>query len=169
MCRANEVLADEDLAAWLTEIEQACQLTASDGTARTVGRRENEAEIFAGGQRPEGRIFSGPSVNGEVWRRAAARIAEKAQQTTGGPAWLRLDDTGTLFHLTDRSAQPMQGLLADLQLNVAAALAAAPHVRGIVLSSGVMVNPGNARDETAWGASRSANADRTRASSPYTR
>jgi len=84
-------------------------------------------------------------------------------------AWLRLDDTGTLFHLTDRSAQPMQGLLADLQLNVAAALAAAPHVRGIVLSSGVMVNPGNARDETAWGASRSANADRTRASSPYTR
>jgi hypothetical protein len=149
-CRAVETLSEKDQAAWLDEIRQACQRTAADVAPRTISRGESKADVFAAGQRPPGQIFSGPALNTEVWQRVANRIADKARQTTGTPAWLRIDDTGTLFHLTDRSTQPLQDLLADLQLNATAALNDAPHVRGIILSTGVLVNPGNRRDETVW-------------------
>jgi hypothetical protein len=150
-CHADEVLSDTELTAWLDEIAQACQCTAADGSARTIRRRENHADVFAAGQRPAGQVFSGPVVNGEVWRRVSTRIAEKAKQTIGNPSWLRIDDTGALLRLTDRSAQPLHSLLGDLQANANAALADAPHVRGIVLSGGVVIDPGNGHEETAWG------------------
>jgi hypothetical protein len=118
---------------------------------RTITWRDSETGVFPAGRRPAGRIFSGPAVFGDIWRRVATRIGDKAEQTTGCPAWLRIDDTGALLRFTDRSAQPLHSLLADLQLNVAAALVDAPHVRGVILSGGMMINPGNARDETAWG------------------
>lgn len=149
-CYAHEVLAAGQLDSWLQEIAQACRATAADGTARTVRYRENHLEVFAEGHRPAGPIFSGPVIRGDVWRRVADRIAEKARQTIGGMAWLRIDDTGALLRLTDRSAQPLQNILADLQLNVSAALADSSHVRGVILSDGVMIDPGNARDQTAW-------------------
>ena len=92
-------------------------------------------------------------INTEAWRRVGTRIAEKGRQTAGSPAWLRIDDTGALFRLTERGTQPLGALLKDLQGNANAALANAPHVRGIVLGGGTMIDPGTARDETAWGPS----------------
>jgi hypothetical protein len=92
-------------------------------------------------------------INTEAWRRVGTRIAEKARQTADSPAWLRIDDTGALLRLTDQSTQPLQILLRDLQSNANAALADAPHVRGIILGVGTMIDPGTARDETAWGQS----------------
>jgi hypothetical protein len=153
-CQADEVLPDTELTAWLDEIAQACQCTAADGNTRTASRRENRADVFAAGQRPAGQVFSGPTVISEVWSRVGTRIAEKGKQTAGRPAWLRIDDTGALLRLTDRSAQPLHMLLGDLQANANAALADAPHVRGIILSAGVMIAAGNGRDETAWGQGR---------------
>jgi hypothetical protein len=150
-CRADEILSDTELAAWLDEIAQACQRTAADGRSRTISCRESHADVFAAHQRPAGQIFSGPVVNSEMWRRVGVRIAEKAKQTVGSSSWLRIDDTGALLRLTDRSAQPLDNLLRDLQTNADAALAGAPHVRGIILSGGVMIDPGNSHDETAWG------------------
>lgn len=150
-CHADEVLSDTELTAWLDEIAQACQRTAADRQTRTIRLRENHADIFTAGQRPAGQVFSGPMVNSEVWRRVGIRIAKKARQTTGSSAWPRIDDTGALFRLTDRSAQPLDALLGDLQANTDAAVANAPHVRGIVLSGGTIIDPGNAHDETAWG------------------
>jgi hypothetical protein len=150
-CRASEVLADMDLAAWLEKIGRACAQTASDGRPRTIEQGENQASVFPAGERPGKEVYSGPAVRSEVWRRVAVRIGQKAAQTAGGPAWLRIDDTGALFRLTDRSTQPLEYLLADLQFNAAIALDGAPHVRGIVLSGGVLRNPGNGRKETSWG------------------
>lgn len=148
-CRSAEILGEEDLSAWLAEIGQACERTAMDDHARTVVWGGSEAGIFPAGQRPAGRIFSGPVVTGDVWRRVAVRIGEKAKQTTGTTAWLRVDDTGALLRFTARSVQPLHGLLADRQANVATALAETPHVRGVILSGGTITNSGSARDETA--------------------
>ena len=149
-CDAGEVLADDDLQDWAHEIAEACRATAADGTARNVAYRASRAEVFAEGQRPVGRIFHGPVIVGDVWRRVAVRIAEKARQTIGSPTWLRIDDAGALLRLTDRSAQPLPNLLADLQFNVGLALADSPHVRGVILSDGAMIDPGNAKELTAW-------------------
>jgi hypothetical protein len=80
-------------------------------------------------------------INTEAWRRVGTRIAEKGRQAAGSPAWLRIDDTGALFRLTDRSTRPLEDLLKDLQANTNAALADAPHVRGIVLGSETMIDP----------------------------
>jgi hypothetical protein len=99
---------------------------------------------------PAGPIFTGPPIIGDVWQRVAIRIAEKAKQTVGAPSWLRIDDTGALFRLTDRSAQPLQDLLADLLYNVRLALTDAPHVRGVILTSGVTVDLGDVRERTTW-------------------
>jgi hypothetical protein len=152
-CQADEILPDAELTAWLDELARAGQLTAADGKTRTVPHGENKADVFAAGQRPAGQVFSGPMINTEAWRRVGIRIAEKGRQTAGSPAWLRIDDTGALFRLTDRGTQPLEALLKDLQGNANAALADAPHVRGIVLGGGTMIDPGTARDETAWGPS----------------
>jgi hypothetical protein len=150
VCDSAEVLGERDLSAWLAETGQACERTAADGRTRTVAKGGSKASVFPTGQRPAGRFFTGPVIAGDVWRRVAIRIGEKAEQTTGSAAWLRIDDTGALLRFTDRSTQPLESLLADLQLNVAAALAGAPHVRGIILSGGTMIDPGNAQDVTAW-------------------
>jgi hypothetical protein len=89
-------------------------------------------------------------ITGDVWPRVAARIAEKAKQTMGRVAWLRMDDTGALLRLTDRSAQPLADLPADLQLNVSDALSDSPHVRGVILSDGTMTDAGHVREQTEW-------------------
>jgi hypothetical protein len=152
-CQADAVLPDAELTAWLEDLALAARLTAADGKTRAVSHGENNADVFAAGQRPAGQVFSGPMINTEAWRRVGTRIAEKARQTVGSPAWLRIDDTGAVFRLTDRGTQPLAALLKDLQGNANAALADAPHVRGIVLGGGTMIDRGTASDETAWGPS----------------
>ncbi len=149
-CDAGEVLADDELDGWVQQIAQACQAAAADGVARPVSYRASQVTVFANGQRPAGSIFNDPMITGDVWPRVAARIAEKAKQTTGGLAWLRIDDTGALLRLTDRSAQPLADLLADLQLNVSTALSGSPHVRGVILTDGTMTDVGNVREQTRW-------------------
>jgi hypothetical protein len=149
-CQARDVLPDDELSGWLQEITQACQATAADGARRSASHGASRADIFAAGGRPPGPVFSCPMITGDTWRRVAVRIAEKAKQTIGGSAWLRIDDTGALLRLTDRSAQPLPNLLADLHLNVSAALAESPHVRGIILSDGATIDPARAREQTAW-------------------
>lgn len=150
-CRALEILPGAELTAWLDELARAARLTAADGKTRTVSHGENKAVVFAAGQRPIGQVFSGPMISTEAWRRVGTRISEKASQTVGSAAWLRIDDIGALFRLTDRGTQPPGALLKDLQGNAKAALADAPHVRGIILGGGTLIDPGTARDETAWG------------------
>lgn len=152
-CQADEILPDPELTPWLDDLALAARRTAEDGKTRTVSHRENKADVFAAGQRPAGQVFSGPMISTEAWRRVGTRIAEKGRQTADGPAWLRIDDTGALFRLTDRGTQPLAALLEDLQGNANAALADAPHIRGIILGGGTMIDPGTARDQTAWGPS----------------
>jgi hypothetical protein len=155
-CHAGQILADTDLAEWLEEVTLACQQTAADSAPRTIRQDDNEISIFAAGQRPDNKVFSGPLLTGDLWPRVARRITDKARQTAGCPAWLRIDDTGPLFQLTDRTRQPLPGLLDDLHANTSIALAHAPHVRGIILSTGALTSSGTPRTETAWTGSGSA-------------
>jgi hypothetical protein len=150
-CYAREILPEADLESWIDRVSVACQQTAADGRTRLIRHRENEVEIFAAGKRPAGEIFRGPFISGDMWQRVAARIASKAAQTADGPAWIRIDDTGALFHLTERSREPLADLLADLHHNTRIALQDAPHVHGIILGTGALVNPGDPRDETVCG------------------
>jgi hypothetical protein len=149
-CRAGQILTDTDLADWLEEVTLACQQTATDSAPRTVRRDDNEISIFAAGKRPDNQVFRGPLLTGDMWTRVARRITDKASQTAGCQAWLRIDDTGPLFQLTDRTRQPLPGLLDDLHANISIALADAPHVRGIILSTGALTSSGTPRTETAW-------------------
>jgi hypothetical protein len=149
-CHAPEILQDGEIAQWLGEAALACRQTALDGNARVIGHGQSHVEIFAPGQRPAGQVFDGPFISGDLWPRVANRIAEKARQTAGDPAWIRIDDVGPLFHLTDRGRQPLQGLLADLHHNVGTVLDDWPHVRGLILSTGALINSGQPEDATAW-------------------
>src|SRR6266540_924090 len=111
--RAEEVLDDDATTQWLTDIEDGCQRTAADGRHRAVRRGGNTAEIFPQGERPGTHTIEGPPISGDLWTRVAARLAEKVKQTRGGPpTWLRIDDIGTMFHLTDWSASPLPERLA---------------------------------------------------------
>jgi hypothetical protein len=62
VCRSAEVLSEKDLAVWLAEIGQACERSAVDGQTRTVARNGSETSTFPAGQRPAGRVFTGPSL-----------------------------------------------------------------------------------------------------------
>lgn len=148
--RATEILDDEATEQWLTDVEKACQRTANDGRHRTVAHSGNTAEIYPPGQRSGTSISEGPLVTGDLWKRVAARLNDKIKQTHGGPpAWLRIDDIGTMFHLTDWSARSLPDRLADLVHNIGVALADAPHVRGVILTGGDDAST-SVIEDTAW-------------------
>jgi hypothetical protein len=148
--RATEILDDEATEQWLTEVGDACQRTADDGRRRTVAHGGNTAEVYPPGQRPDTSISVGPLVTGDLWKRVAARLEKKIGQTHGGPTtWLRIDDIGTMFHLTDWSARSLPDRLADLVHNINVALADAPHVRGVIITGGDDPST-SVTEETVW-------------------
>ena len=123
-----------------------CGRDHADRAARRSCRRS-----LPEGQRPTSTVSTGPAQFRDVWERVAARLEEKAEQTRGGPpAWLRIDDVGTMFKLTDWSAAPLPERLAQLAHNVGIALAGAPHVRGVILTGGDQYAAAGAVGETAW-------------------
>jgi hypothetical protein len=145
------VLDDKQTVQWLAEIDTAARLTLADGTPRTVRLEGAIAEVFPEGQRPTSTLSTGPAQFHDVWGRVAVRLAEKAKQTCGGPpAWLRIDDVGAMFKLTDWSRAPLPDQLAQLAHNVGVALADAPHVRGVILTGGDQFAAMGAAGETAW-------------------
>lgn len=146
----DELLDNEDTADWLARAEDAALLTAEDGLHRTVQSASCTVTIAPEGQLPEVR-WTGPMHTQDVWARVATRLQEKAKQTRGGPpAWLRLDDVGALFKLTDWSARPLAQRLEQLADNIAISLAQAPHVRGVILTGATQYAADGAVGETAW-------------------
>ena len=149
--RMDEILDKDATAQWLTDIEAGCRLTARDERTRTVTHGANTAEIFPEGQRPGTTVSEGPPLAADLCKRVEARLGSKARQTVGGPpAWIRIDDIGTMFHLTDWSARPLPQRLADLAHNIGIALADAPHVHGVVLTGGDRLAPAAVAAETAY-------------------
>jgi hypothetical protein len=145
------MLDDQETRQWLAELDTAVRLTAADATPRTVRLEGAVAEVFPEGQRPTSTVSTGPAQFRDVWGRVAARLEEKAKQTYGGPpAWLRIDDVGTMFKLTDWSAAPLPERLAQLANNVGVALADTPHVRGVIITGGDQYAATGAAGETAW-------------------
>ncbi len=149
--RIDAVLDDKQTVQWLAEVDTAARLTAADGIPRTVRLKGAVAEVLPEGQRPTSTVSTGPAQFHDVWGRVAVRLEEKAKQTRGGPpAWLRIDDVGAMFKLSDWSAAPLPDRLAQLAHNVGVALSDAPHVRGVILSDGDQSAATGAAGETAW-------------------
>lgn len=95
--------------------------------------------------------FSYPLLAGDMWTRLGRRMVEKAEQTKGGPpAWIRVDDQGGIFLLTDWAQADGHQQLQRLQRNVQATLCGFSHVRGVILSAGVGI--GVASPEVSFGA-----------------
>ncbi|MEV1143240.1 hypothetical protein [Micromonospora sp. NPDC049799] len=151
VAQLDEVLGEAETEQWLLNISAAALATGKDGKQRAVRAGECSVHVFAKGERPAGTILTGPALTSDAWLRVAARLASKVKQTSGGPpAWLRIDDVGTLFRLTDWSTRPLSQRLRDLSLNIGVALADAPHVRGVILSGGLEYAGSGAAGETAW-------------------
>jgi hypothetical protein len=150
----DEVLDDQTTLQLLDDAEAAARLTSEDGIHRTAGVGANTVELAPEGQLPSPRS-NRPMQLQDVWRRVATRLEQKAKQTLGGPpAWLRLDDVGALFHLTDWSRRSLIVRLEQLVGNVAISLANAPHVHGVILTGAVQYAAAGAIGETAWMESR---------------
>jgi hypothetical protein len=146
---------------WLADIEDACQRTATDAEHRAVRYGGNIVEIDPAGQRPEPATSSGPLVAGDLWTRVAARLETKVRQTRGGPpAWLRIDDIGMMFDLTDWSTSPLPERLAQLEHSINVALAGAPPTCGMSSSAAATTRP--TRRGTGWPKARSPCADHCR-------
>jgi hypothetical protein len=148
---AEEILDGPATTLWLADIEDACRHTAADGEHRTVKYSGNIMEIYPAGQRPQSATSAGPLVTGDLWTRVATRLETKVRQTHGGPpAWLRIDDIGMMFHLTDWSASPLPERLAQLEHNINIAITDAPHVRGVILTGSDHPASTPAVTQTAW-------------------
>ena len=140
------VLDQEDIEAWFVDGAKAAARTASDGQIRTVQSGANRLTVGPRGTRP-GLVHDGPPLDTDLGERLQRRLLSKSKQTAGGPpAWIRLDVDPTLFALTGLSAMPPRERLQLLSTTIDTWLAAAPHVVGVLLSSGT--GAGSHPDET---------------------
>ncbi|WNV84922.1 hypothetical protein [Umezawaea sp. Da 62-37] len=81
--------------------------------------------------------------------RDSPRLAKKIRQTAGGPpAWIRVDDVGDLFQLTDWSTKSLPHRLDDLATNIAILLQGTPHIRGVLLTDGTPRTSGSVEEYT---------------------
>jgi len=131
-------LTDEELWCFLAEVERASAATAADGTSRTVDLGYAFVTTYPRGGRPElASIFEGPLLGGDMWRRFARRLREKAARTSGaGRTWLRIDEVGGLFSLTPAGQMPLDQQLALVSANIRSELGDYPHICGVVLGHG---------------------------------
>jgi hypothetical protein len=82
-----------------------------------------------------GGSLSGVGIPTDEWQRVARTLRRKASQVSGEvPAWIRLDDTLVLWHLTQASAGPRETMHSALAQLTAELIEDFPHVTGVVLS-----------------------------------
>lgn len=130
-------------AQWLQRIEYTARAVREDGKARTVVDEPGTVLIS-----PE--LLSAPSVSGvplrgDGWRRLARTMRGKGQQTVGVPAaWIRIDALDGLFQFTAWSNLPAAQRVDVLAAAVRNVFDGAPHVAGLVISSGSATSPGAA-------------------------
>ncbi|HWO68147.1 MAG TPA: hypothetical protein VNO31_49750, partial [Umezawaea sp.] len=147
--RSHEPLDDETAAVWADELAQVCAATGADGTTRTYDYQGTTAQVYPAGLQPSGNVYEGPLLQGELWGRVAKRLAKKIEQTAGGPpAWIRIDEVGDLFQLTDWGTKPLPHRLDDLATNIAILLQDAPHIRGVLLTDGTPRTSGSVQEYT---------------------
>jgi hypothetical protein len=132
---AVDAVAAVDLPGFLDHVREAAVAVHRDGQPRTVS--VEGLVITVQQDAPEKRRLDGPPIGGDMWPRLARRLTTKAEQTVGGPpAWIRVDEQGGLFAVTDWATAPPNEQLARLIHNVQATLAGFTHVRGVILSHG---------------------------------
>jgi len=147
--RSDERLDDTAAALWADELAQVCAATGADGTPRSYDYQGTTAQVYQAGQQPSGSVYEGSLLEGDRWGRVAKRLAKKIRQTAGGPpAWIRIDEVGDLFQLTDWSTKPLPHRLDDLATNIAILLQDAPHIRGVLLTDGTPRTSGSVEEYT---------------------
>jgi hypothetical protein len=118
-------------------LHEAAAIVRASGMARTV-RDVGVRLTVARRDGPDApTTFTGPPEASDPIRRLLARLRSKADQTAGGPpAWIRLDELGGLFQLTQWARSPLEQQLSQLHAVLIDALRESPHVRGLVLTDG---------------------------------
>jgi hypothetical protein len=117
-------------------IEAAARVAASKIALPAKGPTDGQLWISPGFASRQGTL-TGPDVNSQVTSRIQARIADKAR--AGGDfdrLWIRLDDVGPLFYLTQWAGASLSEKLRSLEPVVTSILQPYPNVAGLILSNG---------------------------------
>ena len=144
---ASSEVDGDDLARLLREVEAAAADAASSGEVRTLAAHGVELSIRPGGSGLG--TFDGPPLTDDMWPRLENRLLTKAAQTEGASAaWICVQDRSGLFQLTDLAGVDEHEQLRRLAENVSFALRDAPHVAGVLLSTGVRIDAGEEDHDT---------------------
>jgi hypothetical protein len=142
----GQLLDTEETDAFLADVDRHARLIAK-GISMPPFRSYGAALTFkeAGS---EGGALKGPSIEGDLWHRFAARLVEKAEQTRGAKGvWLRFDARQGLWQFTKWALEGLPAKTVWLHHNVAVALADYPHVAGVVVTPGAVLGQGTFVDE----------------------
>lgn len=155
---AQRSLDSLEAEAFVEAVSAAAAATGRDGMDRAFAQFGCHAEIRPSDDAPMF-SFEGPATSSDAYGRLATRLVSKARQTLGGPpAWIRLDEVGGMFMLTDWSRQALPTQLAQLSDNVQVTLGEFPHVRGVILTGGAAPWNSGTREDSAVAAREDADA-----------
>jgi hypothetical protein len=137
---------------FLSRIEEAARIVASDGRRQEVALQGARASVSLNGAKS----IRGPMRAGDYRRRLAHALQEKsAQHERTAGVWLRVDDRSGLWQFTGWAQQPLSEKLEHVRTIVRGELATSPSVAGVVLSSGALLAQGQFSNQTHKGPSGS--------------
>lgn len=142
--KVESMIPDGELRPWLDKLAAAAaRMRGSRLVARFDVPRGGWVEL-SGSPPTSGEGLSGPTEVGNEGLRLVRTLKDKANQVKGSePAWLRLDESGSIWHLTTASTwahrRAMHEGLARIVLSVIDQFS---HVAGAVLSESPMMGTG---------------------------
>jgi hypothetical protein len=122
---------------WTDVLAEAAPRVAERGVAiPVIGPTGSQIWIAPGFTSRRGTL-RGPDVTSQVISRIQARIADKARAVGDfARVWIRLDDVGPLFYLTQWAQSGLSEKLGSLEPVVTAILHPYPTIAGLILSNG---------------------------------
>lgn len=139
---SEEVLDTVVIESWFARAANVAAAIATDGLDSHEVREGNNVLIVHPVGTPLTCLHDGPPLSADAWLRIDRRLFSKAEQTKDGPpAWIRIEVDATLFALTNLVHLNVNQRLSALAANVAATLADAPHVLGVLLGPPPSIGP----------------------------
>lgn len=144
----GQVLTEDETVEVLEAIDAYARLVAAGGVAPPLRRNGAQLQVRAQDDAPR-RSLGGPPLTEDIWPMVARLLRKKAEQTLGAEnVWLRVSALQGLWLLTRWATADMPTKLQTLSQNVRSALAAHPHVAGVVIGTSCDMAQGKFKDET---------------------
>jgi hypothetical protein len=148
---------DLDIDVQVSTLPSESQLTWFESALKSVAVLKRRQFLSAGPITASLRLggsgivqLSGPPVLPQSWPRLVRKVRKKAHQTRGGAsAWLRIDAMDGLWQIHEFAGLGLEDKARALAAETSPALQQAPHVRGLVVTSGLIQAQGEFRDEMA--------------------